>query len=82
MVTKIWRTETKTVVYKEDMPSSDKKTRVLAIIQGEEDSEAVKTTYLSYQDEMSRLEALPIAFSYPGGQNFTVEIKERYLKNA
>ena len=82
MVTKIWRTETKSVVFKEDMPSSDKKTRVLAIIQGEEDSEPVKKTYLKYQDDMSRLESLPVAFRYPGGQNFTVEIKERYFKNA
>ena len=77
MLSKIFEKETGQLVYKEDMPSSDKRTRVLALVCAEESSDVVLNLYLSFQDKMTNLERKDVAFVFPGGQQFSIEFGER-----
>ena len=77
MISKIFEKDTGQLIYKEEMPSSDKRTRVLALICSEESSDVVLNLYLSFQHKMTTLEAKDVAFVFPGGQQFAVEFAER-----
>ena len=77
MISKIYKKDTGQFVYKEDMPSSDKKTRLLGLICADESSRKVVDLYLSFQHKMTALEGQDAAFIFPGGQKFEVEFGER-----
>ena len=63
------------IVFKEPTPSSDRKTRVLALIMLEESSETVKRVYLDYQREMTELENYGLTLQ--SGHQFSVKVSER-----